>query len=72
MTATKWTHKVYREARDGKGQWFRLPGRAVTFATESEARDYAAGRVKELAGQVYGHRLTLAARVGGLIETFTI
>lgn len=36
-----WTHKVVKRMRGGDGKWFDFPT-ASTFASEQDAREYAA------------------------------
>lgn len=43
---TKWQYKVVKQMRGDRGEWFDFPT-AATFATEQEARDYAAAFASE-------------------------
>lgn len=54
-----WTHEVRKEQRGMDGQWFRLP--AVRFASEAEARAYAAEFARQQA-DVGGTRILLHGR----------
>ncbi len=66
----KWNYKVVKTQRGSQGQWFRYPA-AATFATKSEAEDYARNFAAQQRG-VAGTRVLVVARKGGETLSFAV
>jgi hypothetical protein len=65
--AKKWTHKVVKQQRGMKGQWFAYP--AAMTGSEDEARKYASefASSQRDAG-VVGTRITVQTRGGSVVH----
>jgi len=61
----KWTHKVVKTQRGGKGSWFRYPA-AATFATQEAAETFCREFADAQAG-IGGTRILVIARKGGQV-----
>ena len=69
-TTTKaWTHKVVKQQRGMRGQWFPYP--AAYAGTEDGARQYAAAFAAEQAG-VGGTEITVQTRGRAIVAVYRI
>jgi len=64
---TKWTHKVFKQARNTRGEWFAfLP--AATFDTIQTADEYARAFAREQGEHgVVGARIVVTSRQSGRV-----
>jgi hypothetical protein len=70
-TRKTWAYKVVKTQRGNQGQWFRYPA-AATFATQSEAEQYAEQFAADQRG-VAGTRILVVARKGGdVVKAFAV
>ena len=71
MSKKSWTHKVVKQQRGTKGEWFSHS--AAMTGSEQEAREYAESFAKNQRDSgVVGTRITVQSRGGKLVQSIAV